>query len=375
LAPENNEIEVSIFGAGFGESILIHLGNNNWLLIDSAWSKDDKKSAAIVYLESIGVSAASVIRLIIVSHWHDDHIKGMGDVIELCSNAEVVVSAALTRHEFNAFVAIQNQDSTSPLSSGVREINKIQEILASRTATQTVYKKAIANRILYTLSSTQSGHGLPVTVTSLSPSDRQIDLFYQEITRQMPEFKSPKRRAVSQSPNHTAVVLWVKIGDQSILLGSDLEEAGTENLGWSAVVASHTSQSTDRASIFKVPHHGSANADNTDVWSKMLQPSNKGLFVALTPYNKGAYKLPRSTDLQRITAKSDKSYITTPGFYSSQKTLAPAVKKTLREMGREIKDLNTKVGQIRLRSIAGSDSWAVELLNGACYLRNFTPQS
>lgn len=33
-APEVGEIEVSVFGPGYGESILLHAGDNDWFLID-----------------------------------------------------------------------------------------------------------------------------------------------------------------------------------------------------------------------------------------------------------------------------------------------------------------------------------------------------
>jgi len=32
--PEKDEIEVSIFGPGYGECIVIHIGNNEWVVID-----------------------------------------------------------------------------------------------------------------------------------------------------------------------------------------------------------------------------------------------------------------------------------------------------------------------------------------------------
>ena len=35
IAPERSEIEVSLFGPGYGESIVLHLGENLWLIVDS----------------------------------------------------------------------------------------------------------------------------------------------------------------------------------------------------------------------------------------------------------------------------------------------------------------------------------------------------
>jgi hypothetical protein len=49
------------------------------------------------------------------------------------------------------------------------------------------------------------------------------------------------------------------IGDIALLLGADLEETGEEDTGWSVIVAS-TERPHGKASIFKIPHHGSETA-------------------------------------------------------------------------------------------------------------------
>lgn len=33
--PALNEVEISVFGPGYGEAIAVHTGNGNWLLVDS----------------------------------------------------------------------------------------------------------------------------------------------------------------------------------------------------------------------------------------------------------------------------------------------------------------------------------------------------
>jgi len=39
--PEADVVEVSIFGPGKGESVLIHLGNGKWIMIDSCIDPQD----------------------------------------------------------------------------------------------------------------------------------------------------------------------------------------------------------------------------------------------------------------------------------------------------------------------------------------------
>lgn len=48
--PAHDELEVSVFGPGYGEAIVIHLGENEWILIDSCIEPESKEPAAIHYL-------------------------------------------------------------------------------------------------------------------------------------------------------------------------------------------------------------------------------------------------------------------------------------------------------------------------------------
>jgi glyoxylase-like metal-dependent hydrolase (beta-lactamase superfamily II) len=51
----------------------------------------------------LGLSPADVVRLVIATHWDDDHIGGMGDIVEACSTARVVCSAALGMPEIGLY--------------------------------------------------------------------------------------------------------------------------------------------------------------------------------------------------------------------------------------------------------------------------------
>jgi hypothetical protein len=80
------------------------------------------------------------------------------------------------------------------------------------------------------------------------------------------------RRTVPRpSRNPSAVVLHVRVGDVSLLLGADLEADRSEDRGWQAIVRS-TGRPTPKAYYLKVPHHGSVNAHDDTMWSDLLVP-------------------------------------------------------------------------------------------------------
>jgi hypothetical protein len=49
---------------------------------------------------------------------------------------------------------------------------------------------------------------------------------------------SQKGDIVSLEPNHLAVAIWVSIGTNALLLGSDLQNSASNLTGWNAIIES-----------------------------------------------------------------------------------------------------------------------------------------
>lgn len=183
--PGDDEFELTLFGPGYGESLVLHVGGGSWVLIDSCGRTDGP--VALDYLRSIDVDPPEAVRMIAATHWHDDHIRGLAELVRVCAKA---------------------------------------------------------------------------------------------------------------SPNQVSVVLRVEIGDISVLLGSDLDRRG-----WLKILHDRTRR-RGTASVFKVPHHGSENADDPRVWEELLTPDPVAL---LTPWQRGGRTLPSSQDVQRILARTSRA--------------------------------------------------------------------
>src|SRR4051794_14613649 len=95
LAPEFEEVEITVLGPGYGESVVVHLGDGDWAIVDSCIDRATDLPASIAYLRSIGVDPTSAVRLVVISHWHDDHIRGLTSTVTACPEARVVCSAAM----------------------------------------------------------------------------------------------------------------------------------------------------------------------------------------------------------------------------------------------------------------------------------------
>jgi hypothetical protein len=60
VAPSLDEVEITVFGPGYGEAISVHVGDGCWLLADSCVLPSSSKPASLDYLERIGVSFSDV---------------------------------------------------------------------------------------------------------------------------------------------------------------------------------------------------------------------------------------------------------------------------------------------------------------------------
>lgn len=76
-APAPDQIEISVFGPGFGECVLVHLGEGHWIIVDSCMNRTVRKPAALAYFDEIGIDPAAAVEAVVATHWHDDHVSGI----------------------------------------------------------------------------------------------------------------------------------------------------------------------------------------------------------------------------------------------------------------------------------------------------------
>jgi len=369
-APSPNEVEISIFGPRYGECILIHVGDNDWVLVDSCIDPISKKPASIAYLKELKINPSDSIKLIVATHWHDDHIRGLYESIKECGKATFVFSGALRPKEFMTLIkAYGNRPMMNVETSGIQEFYDIISFLHNNKREKGLLdnqiKFAVSEKCLWRKNNEASA--LNCEVHSLAPSDASLLLSKVKIADLLPQEPSTKGRLVSQGPNHTAVVLWISISDISILLGSDLEETVDPDTGWSVIVESNT-RPAGRASIFKIPHHGSKNAHNPIVWQDMLKEESISL---LTPFVQGNVQLPTKQDIRRICTRCNKAYITAKPIIKRRKR-EKIVEQFVSGATRSIRPLFGSYGQVRLRSSieTGLHDWKIDLIGDATQLKS-----
>ena len=363
--PLSEQFEVSLFGPGFGESIAVHLGYGDWAVVDSCRDPRTRQPVALDYLNSLGVDVSQAVKLIVLTHWHDDHIRGAADLFERAASAQVAWSSKY--HDDAFYEAVETARESRLDDTGFDEMSRVLRILMERRdpkqRPESVGPKwAGEGTLLFRRSRTGTTKKF-AQVMALSPSHGTQTLTRHELSAFLPEVGAPQRRAVRVTPNQLSVVLAVEAGDRNVLLGSDLEDSPNPAVGWKAVVNSDVRPQA-RSEVFKVPHHGSKNAHNSGVWADMLAAEP---IACLTPFSRGSSPLPSSADIRRLLQHSSQVFCTRPPRSTKPRRRSAPVDRTIREVARRHRVVEGRLGHIRIRGALRGDSPLDVNLYGAAY--------
>jgi len=345
-------------GGGYGESVVLHLGNQNWIVVDSCIDPYTKNSLPLEYLKEKGVDLKNDVKLIVCTHWHDDHISGISKLVEECENAIFSSSMSSDKTKFLQLVGLDyNKIKGDSTISSTKEFKTCLRIIGERKST---FRSAVQDKSLLGF----NDRVIKSKVIALSPSDYIINEFNKEISTLISEFGPSNKKITYQSPNDKSVVLYIKVNEHSILLGSDLEVTSDARRGWFCIL--NENQSIDaKASVFKIPHHGSETGYHEKIWDELVE---NNAIAKLSPYNRGT-KLPKDEMLEKFKIHTENLYLTS--IINSK----PKAKKREKSIEKAIEKFNKTVSEVRYNKgivrcfIDLSDGenaiWQVELINSA----------
>jgi hypothetical protein len=349
--PAVDTLEVSVFGKGVGECIVVHAGDGQWLIADSLLNSSSGQPAALEYLTALGLAASDVVKLVVVTHWHQDHTAGLAEIFRAATKSQVVFSSAFRSSEFRELLGYDA--ILPPETSSLAEMRDIVGVLRKRSSHTATPLWAVANRLLRT---TPNGD-----IYSLSPSDASIMVTLDGFRSLIPSAGGPKRRIVTQGPNETCVVLSIRRGNRAIVLGADLESGADPTRGWKAIATSTTCPHP-LASAFKVAHHGSKNGDEPSAWTRLI---GADVAAVVTPFRALRDPLPRTTDIERLLGRTQHLYcagsrggIKPPNRPSNVNKLVAG----------KLHVIDGRLGQIRVRFPASGEP-SIEKFGAAEHLR------
>lgn len=353
-AIESDELSITFFGPGYGESIVAHYGSGKWFIVDSCKFSRKGKPIPLAFLDALEVDAATCVRAILITHWHDDHIRGAAEIVAGCPSARIGVPSSFGDSIFAAFLGAFEDSASGTHGTGVDEIREIlRELTPDRLSGRPQPWLLSSNKEL--IKSKDSDGNVVFSLTSLSPSDAQIILSLRSIGKLMPAIGATKRRATATGANHDSAVLWAEFGDRA-LFGADLEVHANSDCGWEAVVGSDIKR--NGASLFKVAHHGSSNGHHPDVWSDMLEPE---AVAVVTPWNRNR-GLPTDADIKRLEKLTKNVFLTSPTVARSKAKVDRNIEKTLKNHGIKLYSHTISSGAITLsKRLTSKGPWCVTL--------------
>lgn len=355
LPPAADELEVSIFGPGFGEAIAVHFGDGKWMLVDSCWlDRVQQVPVTRDYLDSIGVPANQV-KQIVASHWHDDHVSGLSRLIERYTDAEISLPSYLSLDEGREFL-LAYAGVVERSTRGTRELYRSMTL--ARDSGRRL--RPIMQRSL--LVEEQTSIGL-VRAVALSPTSAAWAKGLGSLFSRVAPGTIP-RNVAEPKPNISSIVLHIDFDGEAVVLGSDLETDG--ELGWGAVLADEWSMRRPKASLYKVAHHGSPTACFPPVWRGLMKTNPA---AGLTPFINGKVRLPEDEDLTRIVGHLGSGTLHATSMPGKNLPKGTAAERLLPSFLKNATGRSARMGQLRYRKRRGDASWTCHMSDAARSLK------
>jgi beta-lactamase superfamily II metal-dependent hydrolase len=326
--PDSDELEVTLLGRGVGESVVVHLLNNKWMIVDSC--RTGKTPAAQVYLEAIGVEP-SAVEILVVTHFHTDHYRGIASLHDHYDQSRLMVTAALAARDF---VALYSDTAEPPL---------LGEIPATINRARKRQLGVFTPGLRHLSMQSQVYRHDDVVVMALSPTDVAVLQSNDELAQLL---LSTQSRNIVEShlrdDNRCSVVLHVEAGGVGALLCGDIV-SNPAMYGWQAILEEPNHQQLCQSGYVKVSHHGSETGHDDDMWAKLV---GDGPVLGVAPYWPSS--LPRPDDVERLCSIG--------GVWQA----APSVSFTVDEFGVKL-SAKPETGVIQARRRVGEADWRVEI--------------
>ena len=312
-------------GSGYGESVVVKLYEHCWMVVDSCINPLTGDPLPLTYLEQNKIDTADV-KLVVCTHWHSDHIKGLDRVLDKCSCAEFVCALASDKEKFLQYVIFEARDE----KKGFSATDIFYNCLCIERNRNGNVRIASQDRTLYKNDF--------CTVYSLSPSDITMQKFLRNIIEACEHNKS-NCKIQEILPNDECIVLWLQINKKHLILGGDLEKNG-----WNMILDDSQIICGNKFDLIKIPHHGSETAYVEKLWANYAGH----VTAQVSSYNRAKNTLPRQNMLEKYFSLSDELYLT----MSNNKKIAitkdrpKSIKKAIEQLNPSIKEIPYEFGLI-----------------------------
>jgi beta-lactamase superfamily II metal-dependent hydrolase len=295
--------KIEFFDVGQGDSTLVHLNENQRILIDSnikrsLLASEPPALRALKVLE-IQKGVAPDVDLLCLTHPDADHYRGLAEIVSWIFSKErsikryVTSVSPNTKHIRNRVENLRHQLRTDPH----REMSDRRREWAELTQSHSNYVKV--HRALARVITETDERGLfqiasgfkeifgfaPARVFIVGPVSSTVNQYVEGLTDDLIRswIRNTEHFDANESANAVSCVLWIvfpEIG-VSILLTGD-----TTSIAWQAALDSYERNDKDSvglelvSNIIKVPHHGSRSGSSESIWQRVLKAGGAAVVSA-----------------------------------------------------------------------------------------------
>ncbi len=315
---ENDElVAVVIGGPSQGESILLHYGDGNWLIVDCCTS--DQQNLPLLFLEKIEADLNKV-NFIICSHWHDDHMTGMDRLLEKCGNAYFMIPSVTNKSIFPRYFEYRiNKTDKEKEKEAWQVFKRCLDVLNERTHVNNPnLKEPQLVKVESSILDYQTTQGVAVSVKALSPSNDMMARFGEMLAEGDARGGVFNDDEIDQ--NMCSISLSVSFSGKHLFLGADLEcnrdddedeETCIErceekfSIGMCNAVSNRYFLDASPYCYTKMIHHSSKNGYCPKYWNQYVTDDNLAISTIFS-----SQSLPRKNMVTKYLAKSNRYYIT-----------------------------------------------------------------
>lgn len=293
-------IEVHVFGAKKGESIVIRLPGDIWGVVDNYTPtlRSPESNPTYKLLQERGVKRLSFLCL---THPHDDHYRGMSHLLSAFRPDRVWLFGSMTHRNLNAMVAgvLKAGTESSHVEAGdsenVDELVKIFDQIEAECKDAQREPRLDVIRLQLGMSLLDLDGPPPVHVMSIGASGGRLLQYEGTLARC---FNSQGEFLAKELPsvNHNIISggLLIEYGQARIILGGDID---TE--AWEETMRKFPQRLA--SGLVKVSHHGSSTGYCEGLW-RSLSPGRTAVAV-VTPYP--SQGLPSAEGLAHISGNAN----------------------------------------------------------------------
>ncbi|MCB2190321.1 MAG: hypothetical protein KQI62_02075 [Deltaproteobacteria bacterium] len=306
--PSDEEVEITIIGPGYGESIILNIPGVGVGIIDSCQSRinDTNYVLPLEYLKYL-YPDLDKISFLLLTHPHKDHYLGLDSILQYYRGnvQRVCWYAGHGTVELKKYLARERIAGYDKLEGFIPVLKAMEKAVAEGATGKKLTE--LTNVVMPTKVYTKNFGWVDTSILALSPSfdseRKYTEALFNSIAK-TGEISVPIR---DSALNRISVVLLIHFGQIKIVLGGDLEVELDEKIGWKRIYTCDEIPSIN-ANIFKVSHHGSENGFYEPIWEELTKTHNTVGLIA--PFDRTIEGLPTVEQIKVYQEVCDTIYIT-----------------------------------------------------------------